>query len=58
MIEMTILFGILWFLFVGLIVSIFYGAFEGGSKGIRKEPYMTKSGVERTATKEREEYIN
>ena len=35
-----------------------YGAFEGGSKGIKKKPYITKSGVEHTALKSREEYIN
>lgn len=58
MIDFVVIIGIIWFLLVGTVVSIFYGAFEGGSKGIKKKPYITKSGVEHTALKSREEYIN
>tara|TARA_Y100001938_G_C8093156_1_gene436350 strand:+ start:822 stop:968 length:147 start_codon:yes stop_codon:yes gene_type:complete len=36
MIDFVIVIGILWFLFVGVIVTVFYG-FGEGTKGIRKD---------------------
>ena len=36
MIDFVIIVGILWFLLVGVVVSIFYG-FGEGTKGIRKD---------------------
>ena len=36
MIDFVIIIGILWFLLVGVVVSIFYG-FGEGTKGIRKD---------------------
>jgi len=51
-----------WFIIIGIVwialaaIANFYG-YNPGTKGLRKEPYITKSGEKHTAEKYREEHI-
>ena len=52
--EYVIIISIIWISLIGLAQ---FKKLDGGTKGLRKKPYITKSGEKHTADKYREEHI-
>ena len=52
--EYAIIFGIIWVSLIGLAQL---KKLDGGTKGLRQKPYITRSGKKHTADKSREEHI-